>query len=207
MPKGANLSSNRERLAHALSHEKFKRLDIRPVYLTSVDSTQTYLSSELKSEREGDLAISETQTKGKGREGRSWVSQKGGLWMSIVLRPPSARVLERLVYLGANAIIDTLSEYGVKSSIKPPNDVYSNGKKIAGILADTVIQGDLSVVYLGVGVNVNNDPTKEDLISEIATSVSKIIGGALDLTEFTVSFLRHLDQLYADEIEAQISHN
>lgn len=207
MPKGANPANAGERLAHALSLEKFKRLDIHPVYLESVDSTQTYLSSKMKSEREGDIAISEIQTTGKGREGRSWVSQEGGLWMTIVLRPPSARVLERLVYLGANAVIDTLSEYGVRCSIKPPNDVYSNGKKIAGILTDTVIQGDLSVVYLGVGVNVNNDPSKEDSISEIATSVSKIIGAYLDLTQFTVSFLRHLDQLYVDEIEAQISHN
>ena len=199
--------SNAARLESKIARESFKRLKVNTHYLQSVDSTQNYAATELKSEREGDFVVSEVQTLGKGRQGRSWVSQIGGLWMTIVLLPPSARVLEKLVYVGANAIVNALGEYGVVSSIKPPNDVYCNGKKIAGILADTTIQGDSTVVYLGLGVNLNNDTSKDSSIAEIATSLSKIIARQVDLTEFTVTLLRNLDQLYFDEIEAQISHN
>lgn len=127
--------------------------------------------------------------------------------MSIVLCPPSSRVLEKLVFVGANAILNTLEEYGATSLIKPPNDVYCNGKKIAGILADTLIQGDLTIVYLGIGVNVNNDTSKDSSISDIATNLSKVLGREVDLTEFVMRLLRNLDQLYFDEIESLIPHN
>lgn len=204
---GDEVKSNSERLRQALGLSNFKRLVIHPDYLESVDSTQTYLSDKVKSEREGDFVMSEIQTLGIGRDGRSWVSQRGGLWMTIVLTPPSPRVLEKIIYLGANAIVTTLADYRITTTIKPPNDVYCVGRKIAGILTDTVIQGKLTVVYLGIGVNVNNDTSKEISISELATSVSKIIGRKTDLIEFTATLLKKLDHLYFEEIEAQISHN
>lgn len=199
--------ADRAKLISALAQEAFKRLDIHIVYLETVDSTQTYLSSKLESEREGDVVVSEIQTSGKGRNGRTWSSQEGGMYVSISLRPPAPRILERIIYLAANGVIRTLADYGIESTIKSPNDIYCGGRKIAGILADTVIQGDSSIVYLGVGVNVNNDPSKDSTISEIATSMSNILGGDIDLTEFVISFLRHFDDLYYDEIQAQISHN
>lgn len=203
----SDTQSNAARLESKIAQESFKRLDIHPFYLQSVDSTQNYASTVLKGEREGDLVISEIQTLGKGREGRSWVSQAGGLWMTIVLLPPSPKVLEKLVYVGANAVIKALGEHGAKSSIKPPNDVYCNGRKIAGILADTVIQGDSTVVYLGIGVNVNNDVSKDSSISEMAINLSKLVAREVDLIEFAVALLRNLDQLYFDEVEDHISHN
>lgn len=203
----SKVETNQALLASELKHASFKRLDIHPLYLESVGSTQTYLSKEMNSEREGDLVIARVQTMGMGREGRSWVSQSGGVWLSLVLCPPSSRVLEKLVYVGANAILNTLEEYGAPSLIKPPNDVCCNGKKIAGILADTIVQGDLTLVYLGIGVNVNNDTSRDSSISEIATNLSKIIGHEIDLTEFVVKLLRNIDQLYFDEIEALVPHN
>ena len=67
---------------------------------------------------------------------------------------------------------------------------YCNGKKIAGLLADTVIQGNALKVFLGIGIDVNNDVTTDASISQIATSVSRELGRPVDLVEFTISFLK-----------------
>jgi BirA family biotin operon repressor/biotin-[acetyl-CoA-carboxylase] ligase len=190
-----------------LSKVHFHRLkEIRINHLDSVDSTQTFASEMMKSEREGDVVIADVQTGGKGREGRSWESDSGGLWMTVVLRPPAGRVLEKMVYIAAKSVVRTLEEFGVRGSyIKPPNDVFCNGKKIAGVLADTVMVGETSRVYLGVGVDVNNDTTRNKIISAMATSASEQLGRKIDLSQFTVSFLKNLDEEYNNEIESCIS--
>ena len=192
-----------------LSKAGFQRLtDIRLTYLESVDSTQTFLSTVLKSDHEGDLVVSKVQTGGQGRRGRPWVSREGGLWMTVTLTPPVAEVLEKIVFVAARAIVRTLDESGLRgSTIKPPNDVYCEGRKIAGLLADAVIQGDSCKVYLGVGINVNNDISMDDSVSKIATSVSRELGREIDLTKFTVAFLKNLDEEYAREIESQSGRN
>ena len=198
-----------ERLESMLLKTGFQRLtDIRLAYLKSVDSTQTFASTVLKSDHEGDLVISEVQTGGQGRKGRPWVSHAGGLWMTITLKPPVPQVLEKIVYVAAKAIVRTLDGSGVKeSTIKPPNDVYCGGKKIAGLLADAVIQGDSCKVYLGVGINVNNDISADDSVSKIATSVARELGREIDLLKFTVAFLKNLDEEYVAEIESRIGRS
>lgn len=195
------------KLQEMLSRQQFHRLtDIRFTHLKSVDSTQTYTSQELKSDHEGETVVAELQTSGKGREGRSWASDNGGLWMTIVLRPPSAKILEKVVLIASRSAVTTLEEFGLKRlSIKAPNDVCCDGKKIAGILADSIVQGDTSIVYLGIGINVNNDITLDPSISDIATSVSKELGRHADLAKFTVSFLKNLDEEYNGEIESYVS--
>ncbi|MGI0091179.1 MAG: biotin--[acetyl-CoA-carboxylase] ligase [Nitrososphaerales archaeon] len=193
-------------LAEKIEREHFLRLrNIRLTYLQSVNSTQSFTRDVLKSDCEGDLVISKVQTAGMGREGRSWVSDKGGLWMTITLKPPDTQVLGKVIYIAASAVVRTLEEYGVKNcSIKLPNDVYCDGRKIAGLLADTVIQGKDSKVYLGIGIDVNNDVANEESISQIATSVASELGNEIDLAEFAVSFLKSLDLQYDQELR---SHN
>jgi len=202
-------SSDGDRLSAMLSETHFQRLtDIHLKYLETVDSTQSFMSSVLNSDHEGDLVVSEVQTGGKGREGRSWVSNKGGMWLTITLKPPTSRVLEKIVFIGAKAIVRTLEQSGLThSTIKPPNDVYYGGKKIAGLLADTIVQGNDSKIYLGVGIDVNNDISAVDSISQIATSVANIVGREIDLVEFTVSFVRNLDAEYYGELDSHISTN
>lgn len=196
-PEGARLESR-------LLKTGFQRLtDIRLTYLKTIDSTQTFVSTVLKSDHEGDIVVSEVQTGGQGRDGRRWISPAGGLWMTITLKPPDPQVLEKIVQVGAKAIVRTLDESGLKgSTIKPPNDVYCGGKKIAGLLADAEIQGDSCKVYLGVGINVNNDLSMDDAVSKIATSVSRQLGKEIDLTKFTVTFLKKLDEEYVEEIQS-----
>lgn len=204
MESSQTVSPEARKLESLLARESFGRFkDIRLAYLRSVDSTQNYMAQVKNSDREADLVISEIQTQGKGREGRSWVSGKGGLWLTITLKPPSSHVLEEIVKIGSTAIKKTLEEYKLNGlAIKPPNDVYCNGKKIAGLLADSVVQGDNYKVHLGVGIDVNNN-VSDPSISQLATSVRKELGRPVNLPEFTVSFLKNLDTEYSRIIKSQ----
>lgn len=180
-----------------LENQHFHRLNISLTYLQSTDSTQEYASRKLKNNDEGGVVISEIQTAGKGREDRQWVSDKGGLWLTLTLKPPEPSVLEKIPILTANSILETLEEYGVSGCrIKLPNDVYCGEKKIAGILADSRLQGNESLVYLGIGININNDVAKNKLISEIATSIEKELDHQIDIVPFTMNLLSHIDSNY-----------
>ncbi|MDA4131461.1 MAG: biotin--[acetyl-CoA-carboxylase] ligase [Thaumarchaeota archaeon] len=181
-----------------LSEYSFTRLKkIHPVILESVDSTQTFLQNKLGAKEQGDLVISRIQTRGRGREGRSWISDEGGLWMTLLLRPLKPEILGSLPSVGTESIAKTLGQFGLTTCIiKPPNDVYCSGKKIAGVLVDGAIQEQESIAYVGIGINLNNDPSKNKLISDIATSYVAETGSQLDLMKFTFSLLVNLDSSY-----------
>jgi len=124
---------------------------------------------------DGTLVIAETQTAGRGRQGRKWYSPKGaGIYMSIILRSPfHTRRPEILSLLGAFTTATAIrAEADVRADMKWPNDVILNGKKVAGVLGDSGHGGGPPFVILGIGVNVNT--TAEDFppdLAEIATSL------------------------------------
>ncbi len=121
--------------------------------------------------------------------------------MTMTLLPPNADILARIPSIATNSILKTLEDFGARGcSIKPPNDVYCGGRKIAGVLADASVTGSSSVVYLGVGINVNNDTSEIDRISETATSMRYETGSTLDLMEFAASLIASLDFEYARAI-------
>jgi len=195
------LSEEEEELKVLLNRKNLRRLHANNLLvLESVDSTQSYAADELRSNREGDVVISKVQTTGKGREGRSWHSQNGGLWMTIVLLPRFGEIVGRLLALATGSIVETFREFGLGCTIKLPNDVYYNGRKIAGVLADAVIQGSESIVYLGIGVNINNDPTEIERISATATSLFKETGRKENLIKFAASLIENLDRKYDESI-------
>src|SRR3989449_8068105 len=85
------------------------------------------------------VVVSEVQTQGRGRSGRSWKSPKGGLWFSLIIRPkiPIDRI-PLLQFSFANTLRKGIEEvYGVQSEAKWPNDIVVDGKKLAGILIGT----------------------------------------------------------------------
>ena len=192
------LVEDEEKLQELLNHRSLKRLIIRNlIWLRAVDSTQRYTQNELRSVTEGDLVISSIQTAGKGRENRSWFSQPGGLWMTITLRPPKLEILGEISRLATTAIVTTLEYFELSGcSIKLPNDVYYQRRKIAGVLADASVTGSSSIVYLGVGINVNNDPSEISDISETSTSFKLATGRSLELHEFAAVFIENLDFEY-----------
>ncbi|MHB8566285.1 MAG: biotin--[acetyl-CoA-carboxylase] ligase [Nitrososphaerales archaeon] len=194
-----------ESIKRKIRESKFKKLvELRPFCSVSIDSTQNFLAEYLQSSHEGDFALSRIQTGGRGRESRRWISESGGLWFSITLAPRQPDILDRIVRMAASAIVKTLQEdYSLGTcSIKAPNDVYCSGKKIAGILADAIIKGEGFVVYLGLGVNLNNDPARNPELAEIATSYSKETGKQVDIEEFLMKLLSNLDQKYDELVTA-----
>jgi BirA family biotin operon repressor/biotin-[acetyl-CoA-carboxylase] ligase len=105
----------------------------------------------------GTLVLANEQTSGRGRQGRSWTSEPGsGVWLTLVERPTdpaSADVLSLRVGLGLARALDPLAPAAVR--LKWPNDVYSSGRKLAGVLAEARWRdGAIEWVALGVGINV-----------------------------------------------------
>jgi BirA family biotin operon repressor/biotin-[acetyl-CoA-carboxylase] ligase len=123
----------------------------------------------------GEVVIAETQSAGRGRRGRVWVSPpRRNLYFSAVLRPdlPPVRAPE-LTLVASLAVCDALRQSGVDAGIKWPNDLLASGRKIAGVLTELAAEADrVHWVVIGVGVNVNAVPDDfpEELRGE-ATSV------------------------------------
>ncbi len=109
---------------------------------------------------EGTLVIANRQTAGRGRLGRRWSSPAGGLWFSLVLRPAvRPDRVPALPLVAALSWVEVLRARGVPAGVKWPNDVWADGKKIAGILTEMSAETDrVQWVVLGAGVNVNNRP-------------------------------------------------
>ncbi|MEN3203726.1 MAG: biotin--[acetyl-CoA-carboxylase] ligase [Atribacterota bacterium] len=132
---------------------------IQVVYEEEVDSTNTRLKTLAEGGApEGTLFVAESQTRGRGRRGRSWFSLPGkSLTFSLLLRPClSPEVCPSLALLAGIALSKALEDLGFSPKLKWPNDLLLAGKKVAGILLETATDLDeVPWVVLGVGVNVN----------------------------------------------------
>ncbi len=102
--------------------------------------------------------LAERQTGGRGREGRTWQSPPGGLYLSVLLRPGAGPVSLLPLATGV-AVAEAVAEFGVAGELKWPNDVLVSGRKLAGILAEaSSASAGVEWVVLGIGVNVALDP-------------------------------------------------
>jgi BirA family biotin operon repressor/biotin-[acetyl-CoA-carboxylase] ligase len=146
---------------------------------------------------EGAVVVAETQTAGRGRQGRNWVSQPGNLLVSVLFRP----TLEALPFIsiigGVAAARAVRKVTGLEPQIKWPNDLLIQGRKVAGILAESAIAGD-SVWYavLGVGMNVSLNTGQTEEIASFATSVNAAAGKVVPREDLLRQFLMDLDALY-----------
>jgi len=146
--------------------EKIIRFDI-------IDSTNIYAIENYERLHDGDVIVAKEQNNGKGRQGRSWHSPKGGLWFSIVFKPRKMKDMNFYTKLASVSLYEFLEKIGIKSTIKWPNDILYKGKKLAGILTEGIYEGAVpKVIVVGVGLNVNNDIPEE--LSDIATSIKEI---------------------------------
>ncbi|MCD6524672.1 MAG: biotin--[acetyl-CoA-carboxylase] ligase [Thermococcus sp.] len=162
---------------------------VKVIQLDEVGSTNEYAKAIAHEVPEGTVVVAKRQTAGRGRKGRSWASPEGGLWMSVILKPP--RVDPRLAFVGALAVVDTLADFGISAGIKWPNDVWVGGRKISGILVEGKA-GEYSI--LGIGLNVNNPIPNE--LRKNAISMIEFIGSKLPLESVMNRLLMHLDGWY-----------
>ena len=182
-----------------LAKFQFVRLkELNPVCLSSVDSTQDYLIKELSSKHEGDFVVSDIQTSGRGREGRSWYSDIGGLYFSITLAPNKIEVLDQIAPMVTRVIRDALENdfHLTQCSLKPLNDVICRGKKIAGVLVDAELNGISSRAYIGIGVDLNNGKNWTEEMKKIATSYFLETRTEICVDDFILSLLSRLDHEY-----------
>ena len=193
------MKMNMDRLQEGLRTKRFGK---NIIFLREVGSTND-LAKELAGYGavEGTVVVAETQTAGRGRLDRGWVSPKGGLWFSVVLRPelkPAEAV--GLVFVAGLAVAEVLRKlYGLKVETKWPNDVLVKGRKVCGILTEMNTTGEkVNYVIVGVGVNANFDVKKafpEDL-KTVATSLENELGRKVRLEELFRALLEKLENIY-----------
>ena len=144
-------------------------------FYKEVKSTNTIATDFLKNGAEdGTIIVAESQKAGKSRKGREWVSPKGGLWLTMILRPKiEIEYAPRLTLVAGVAVAKSLREnFGLDATIKWPNDILINSRKICGILTEAIIEDDtLEGVLVGVGIDINNDKSSlpEHLQSQTTT--------------------------------------
>ena len=124
-------------------------------------STNTYACQNFDKLTDGQVILAKTQTAGRGRKERIWLSSEGGLYFSLVVKPQNFKIdfLGSLTQAMALSVLKTLQSFGAKEAVlKWPNDILCNNKKICGILSQAVFKGgELGGVVIGVGVNIAQD--------------------------------------------------
>ena len=169
-------------------------------YYESIDSTNKRAKDIALEEQEGTIIISEEQVDGKGRLGRDWISPKGkGIWMSIILKPEVDPIkVAKITLIGAAAVYKGLNNMNIDSTIKWPNDILIDGKKICGILTEMSCELNMiNYVVMGIGINVNLDGNNipEDL-REKATSIKISQKKSVNRKELLANILNEFEELY-----------
>jgi BirA family biotin operon repressor/biotin-[acetyl-CoA-carboxylase] ligase len=183
--KGYRLASplellERERILAAASAATVSGVDALDVFL-EVDSTNNWLRERaLQGGTSGTVCVSETQTAGRGRRGRSWVSPfAANLYLSLLWRSAcGAASLGGLSLVTGIAVLRALRSFGIgDAGLKWPNDILAGDAKLAGILIDVL--GESSgpcAVIIGVGVNVNMPPDEAASIEQSWTDLHRLTG-------------------------------
>lgn len=153
---------------------------------------------------EGTVVLAEEQTAGRGRMGRRWVSPAGlNLYFTIILRPQQA-VLPLLAMLTPLAVAEAIESVAhVRAEIKWPNDVQIGGSKCAGVLIDSEVRASGEIQSLvGVGIDVNFDPSSEPELREIATSISLECGEPVSRERLLAAVLNRFGYWYARSVRS-----
>ena len=145
------------------------------VFFFQLDSTNEEAKRQAeKGAPDGTLVAAAEQSAGKGRRGRTWISEKGtGVWMSLLLRPDfPPECASMLTLVAAMAVEKGISRVtGVDGQIKWPNDVVIEGKKVCGILTEMSTEMEcIHYVVVGIGINVGTEEFPEE-IRDLATSL------------------------------------
>ncbi|MEE0932369.1 MULTISPECIES: biotin--[acetyl-CoA-carboxylase] ligase [unclassified Clostridium] len=179
--KGYSLADNTDLISkEGISlylNKDFSNVDIY-IYKTTSSTNEVAKKLALSGAKHGTVVISEEQTQGKGRMGRSFYSPANtGIYMSIILRPTLTAMDSVLITTSSSvAICDAIHKVtGIECQIKWINDIYINNKKIGGILTEASTNfesGTIDYLILGIGINFNNpkDNFPDDL-KEIADSL------------------------------------
>lgn len=188
----------------------FARLTGGVVCLEEIDSTNAFLAGAARAGGDGQIAIAESQTAGRGRFGRRWTAPRGaGVLMSVLVREPADSALRKLGgAVGAVAAIEAIRSLTDSApSIRWPNDVTIAGAKVAGVLAEVVALSATQIgVIIGVGVNCLQQRAHfPDDLREKATSLEIESTAAIDRHAVGAALATHLDRWLAATRQADFA--
>ncbi|RUM33922.1 MAG: biotin--[acetyl-CoA-carboxylase] ligase [Archaeoglobus sp.] len=174
---GYNITSKKGRGYKLIGHSEFPVYEIAELcfsngveefyFFDEIDSTNSFLKRLLSDRQVVAVALALKQTAGRGRLGRRWLSDLGGLYVSISHRVrTNLSDVPKITICSGVAVCKAIRNFGCNATLKWPNDILLNGKKLSGILCELCGESDDLWVVIGVGVNVKNR------VPEYATNLS-----------------------------------
>lgn len=165
---------------HFIGKRIYQYKTIRSTQQLAISFAETDIINE-----NGTVILADEQYDGKGRGNKKWISPKGGLWMSLIIKPRiELDKINILSLIAAISVCEAINEtYNLETRIKWPNDIVINNKKIAGIIIDSSIEdSNIEYVVIGIGINIVVDIIKInlslasiDLLSQKVTSIQNEI--------------------------------
>ena len=162
-----------------------------------ITSTHIYVKENKENLKSGSVIIAKTQTKGIGTHGRSWYTGKDNIAMSILYKPKcDYSKIEGITNKIAKCIQNTIDElYNIELTIKYPNDLLLNDKKICGILTEiNTISEKINYLIISIGFNVNEINFNKE-INDIATSLKKEYKREFDRNEIIFRIINNIQKL------------
>jgi BirA family transcriptional regulator, biotin operon repressor / biotin---[acetyl-CoA-carboxylase] ligase len=172
----------------------------RVVEFDVLDSTQAKAAQLAEGGApEWTVVTAAAQFAGRGRRGRGWSSPRGGLYMTVVLRPHSAEALPPLSLAMTFAAAEHIrKKTKLPVQIRWPNDLMIKGRKLGGVLSESRFSGDaLTFVLVGVGINCNSKPALADKNNQV-TSLTDELGKQVAIAPLMDGVLRSFAPLYED---------
>lgn len=195
---GYKLLAVTDRLSKEEIQEAYPKIGNRLVVFESLDSTNDYAKTHQDKLADETIILTDHQTAGRGRYGRSFHSPKGtGLYFSYFFRGEHMPRPEFLTLAAAVAMRRALVGISLDPQIKWVNDIYLGDRKVAGILTEGEISLenlDMKYLVLGIGLNVNTDRFPEDL-EGIAVSLKQAAGKSFDINQVAARVFQSLDEV------------
>ena len=170
------------------------------LHLEETSSTNSYAKQNIKTLQDKTIVYTSKQTHGRGRFDRVWIDLGDeNLFLSLVLKPSNNLnpVYTNLTQYCALKLAKTFEAYGVIPNIKWPNDILINGKKISGILAETVFSNNkLGGIVIGVGLNLNADKENFSQIEKPVTALNLEINQKVNKDKFLKKFMDNFFEDY-----------
>ncbi|MBN1501399.1 MAG: biotin--[acetyl-CoA-carboxylase] ligase [Spirochaetes bacterium] len=188
-----------------------KKTDFSIIHFDEINSTNLYALEHMTSIPDKTVITADIQKNGRGRLDRKWVSSSSdNIYFSVVLKPegkietlPLANVTQYMCIILCRIFL----KYGINPSIKWPNDILINGKKISGILSETSFTGGVfNGIVIGAGININCTPAQNEELNKPVTSLYSEIKSKIDKTNFLIDLLGLFFDTYTDFMTYGFKH-
>ena len=134
-------------------------MKLKKFFYKKINSTNDIAVKKIRKGFRRGLVFAMEQTKGRGQYGKKWISLKGNLFLSVFIELNKQISLKKITYLNCQIIKKILSKlFKIKLSIKLPNDLLINKKKVCGILQETITNNDKNFIIIGIGINLIKNP-------------------------------------------------